>query len=279
MDGEGEFDFPVPDERDTTRHVSAWVQDFSKIIELQLALLQRIADSGLCSDAAPSCNLGTFTKLPTKLPDLNGFKEWQWARSKTETSNGDGQDVLPELSSVPKLSQKPSMPLMAVISEEQVNHPMSHQVSDVLDSTASENLRDLRRSIDESFKKPEVLIFMDGLLNPDWVGKLTWDFIVMFLVLADAMILPFQLTFKENATGSDEFDVTWLWLTTIVFAVDIIATFNTACVAPQQPPGTFETNRLQVAKHYLRGWFTMLGAFSRLVPLRLPTPVVFCCCW
>ncbi|CAE7542245.1 eag [Symbiodinium natans] len=48
----------------------------------------------------------------------------------------------------------------------------------------------------------------------------------MFVVLADALILPFQLAFKnEKQDGFDEF---WFWWTTILFGLDIIANFNTA---------------------------------------------------
>ena len=207
-----------------------------------------------------SCNLSADAQR-----DFRAIRHGHWAYSTSHNGSPgtqlekspSTQELLPDGNQV--ILQK-SMPLMKVISEER----MSLQVSDVFDSTASEQVTNLRRSIDESFKKPQVRICLDGLLNPDWVGKLAWDFFVMFLVLTDAMILPFQLTFKENATGSDQFDNTWLWLTTIVFAIDICATFNTACNAPQQPPGIFETSRVQIAKLYFRGWF--LIDFGSTVP-------------
>ena len=44
----------------------------------------------------------------------------------------------------------------------------------------------------------------------------------MFLVLMDATVLPFQLTFKGNQ-DEDSFDIAWLWITTLVFGVDVAA--------------------------------------------------------
>ena len=264
-DGEGEMDFPVPGEREA-QHVSAWVQEFSNIIELQLGLLHRIAASGLCGDEVSSCNLGT------EIPGALLRAQPQQVPRKSEPGKADLPDLLP--TSNLSFSHKGSMgsqPSMAAISEEKVT--MERLESDVFGSSASEQLRTLRRSLDESFKKEQVQIFVEGLLNPDWIGKLTWDFLVMFLVLMDAMILPFQLTFKENATGSDEFDVAWLWITTVVFASDIIATFNTACIAPQLPPGTFETSRCQIAKQYLRGWFTI--DFGSTIPWAQISEAIF----
>ena len=40
-----------------------------------------------------------------------------------------------------------------------------------------------------SLKRLEML---RGILNPNWTGKMAWDFFVMFLVILDSIILPFQ---------------------------------------------------------------------------------------
>lgn len=110
-----------------------------------------------------------------------------------------------------------------------------------------------------------------GLLNPRWVGKLAWDFGVMFFVLMDAIVLPFQLTFKSNMDNDqmDTFDITWLWTTTLLFATDIILTFNTAVESAEQD-GHFgnrralNLDRCHIAKLYLRGWFVI--DFGSTVP-------------
>ena len=44
----------------------------------------------------------------------------------------------------------------------------------------------------------------------------------MFLVLMDATVLPYQLTFKSNV-DPDDFDAAWLWITTLVFGIDVVA--------------------------------------------------------
>lgn len=43
---------------------------------------------------------------------------------------------------------------------------------------------------------------------------------VMFLVLMDATVLPYQLTFKTNF-DPDDFDAVWLWITTLIFGLDV----------------------------------------------------------
>lgn len=115
-----------------------------------------------------------------------------------------------------------------------------------------------------------------GVLSPHWVGRLLWDFCVMFLVLADAMVLPFQLAFAKqsvkecsgsaflNATDVSEetsFDIAWFWLTSLAFLLDIIINFCTAYEStieePELPPGTLVTNRRKIACNYLRGWFSI----------------------
>jgi hypothetical protein len=44
----------------------------------------------------------------------------------------------------------------------------------------------------------------------------------MFLVLMDATVLPYQLTFKSTF-DPDDFDVGWLWITTLVFGIDVVS--------------------------------------------------------
>ena len=103
-----------------------------------------------------------------------------------------------------------------------------------------------------------------GLLNPHWIGKLVWDFAVMFFVLMDAMVLPFQLTFKSNLQV-DSFDIMWLWITTWIFAIDIVLTFNTAIESGEREgKGKLILDRVAIAKNYVRGWF--LIDFGSAVP-------------
>ncbi|CAK8997638.1 unnamed protein product [Durusdinium trenchii] len=105
-----------------------------------------------------------------------------------------------------------------------------------------------------------------GLINPHWIGKLVWDFGVMFCVLMDAMVLPFQLTFKSNL-GADSFDTVWLWTTTWIFGIDIIFSFNCAIESEDGVHGAKSKlilDRVKIAKSYLRGWFAI--DFGSTVP-------------
>ncbi|CAJ1435061.1 unnamed protein product [Effrenium voratum] len=105
---------------------------------------------------------------------------------------------------------------------------------------------------DEFEDLPEV---ENHLFNPNWTGKMTWDFAVMFLVVTDSIILPFQLSFKHGMP-EDAFDEVWFWITTVVFFTDVLFSFNTAIENPSQP-GTWILSRLRIAKNYLLGWFSI----------------------
>ncbi|CAE7658024.1 eag, partial [Symbiodinium sp. KB8] len=93
------------------------------------------------------------------------------------------------------------------------------------------------------------------LIDPRWGTKLFWDFFVMFVVLADALILPFQLAFKNDK--QDGFDEFWFWWTTILFGIDIIANFNTAIQVDDDGsrPDALIRDRRAIALVYARGWF------------------------
>ncbi|CAE8643172.1 unnamed protein product, partial [Polarella glacialis] len=97
-----------------------------------------------------------------------------------------------------------------------------------------------------------------GVLNPHWVGRLLWDFLVMFLVIMDATVLPFQLAFKGTAPPVS-FDVSWLWLTSMFFSGDIVINFMTAYEAGPKDrgvyPGTLITSKIKIARNYFLTWF------------------------
>lgn len=95
------------------------------------------------------------------------------------------------------------------------------------------------------------------LIDPRWAAKLFWDFFVMFVVLFDALILPFQLAFKNN--NHDEFDEFWFWWTTVLFGVDIIFNFNTAIQVDDDGsrPDALLRDRKTIAIAYVKGWFAI----------------------
>eukprot|EP00930_Biecheleria_cincta_P009310 TRINITY_DN11101_c0_g1_i2.p1 TRINITY_DN11101_c0_g1~~TRINITY_DN11101_c0_g1_i2.p1 ORF type:complete len:625 (+),score=105.17 TRINITY_DN11101_c0_g1_i2:52-1926(+) len=97
-----------------------------------------------------------------------------------------------------------------------------------------------------------------GIINPASSAKLFWDFFVMTCVLLDAVILPFQLSFK-NKGQADTLDFVWFVMTTTIFSMDIIVSFNTAVDRKDNMTGpeTLVKDRKTIAKQYLRGWFAI----------------------
>eukprot|EP00438_Fugacium_kawagutii_P003608 Skav236824 [mRNA] locus=scaffold3481:11930:14252:- [translate_table: standard] len=152
-----------------------------------------------------------------------------------------------------------------------VFHILSNEGAESAHPSRRKELNESDRRLVESVILEREDRFPNGLLNPRWVGKLAWDFGVMFFVLMDAMVLPFQLTFKSNVNSDqmDNFDLVWLWVTTLVFATDIILTFNTAVERAERDRQFGNRNslifdRCRIAKLYLRGWFAI--DFGSAVP-------------
>ncbi|CAK0895861.1 unnamed protein product, partial [Prorocentrum cordatum] len=97
---------------------------------------------------------------------------------------------------------------------------------------------------------------IQGTLNPEWTGRLTWDLCVLLLVTCDSVVLPFQLAaFCEESS----FDVFWLWSTTFFFLCDLVMNFFTAYPAGKRDDhlqeGELVTEKLRIMLNYLRGWF------------------------
>ena len=99
------------------------------------------------------------------------------------------------------------------------------------------------------FRDPSWQVFDKFLLNPNWTSKMAWDFFVMFLVVMDSIILPFQLAFKYGMPD-DGFDEVWFWVTTIVFFTDVGLSFNTA-IENKHNPGHWILSRRRIACLYL----------------------------
>mmetsp|Transcript_100565 Transcript_100565/g.189628 ORF Transcript_100565/g.189628 Transcript_100565/m.189628 type:complete len:792 (+) Transcript_100565:1-2376(+) len=101
---------------------------------------------------------------------------------------------------------------------------------------------------------------VSGVMHPEWNGRLGWDVGVILLVLIDAMVLPFQMAYKDG-DNPDGFDVCWLWLTTGFFGVDFVMNFFTGYMAgkrdPDLQPGKLVTSHVRIARNYLRGWLSI----------------------
>ena len=66
-----------------------------------------------------------------------------------------------------------------------------------------------------------------GHISPHFLFEFRPEIEVMFLVLMDATVLPYQLTFKST-DDPDDFDAAWLWITTLVFGLDVVTRRNTS---------------------------------------------------
>jgi len=93
------------------------------------------------------------------------------------------------------------------------------------------------------------------IIFPGWTSKLVWDLAVMMIVLMDAFVLPFQLSFKRDY-GEDAFDDVWFWVTTLCFTADIIVTFDTGLTVSGDDQEVI-TDHAVIARAYVRGWFSL----------------------
>lgn len=102
---------------------------------------------------------------------------------------------------------------------------------------------------------PEKIV-VGGVLNPNWWGRLMWDLGVISLVISDAMVLPFQLAYKDDGQN-DLFDDVWLWMTTGFFAADILMSFLTAYIGKDMglAQGRLVTPKAKIARNYICSWF------------------------
>jgi len=108
---------------------------------------------------------------------------------------------------------------------------------------------------------------VDGVMNPNWPGRLGWDMGVILLVVIDAMVLPFQFAYKDGSPP-DGFDTIWTVITTTFFTVDICLSFMTAYTAgrkePGVAPGRLVTDKRRIASNYMRTWFCI--DFASTIP-------------
>lgn len=89
------------------------------------------------------------------------------------------------------------------------------------------------------------------LFYPEHKGKVLWDLFMTVILLTSCVLTPLDIAFDEGSDGHAH------WLATlidIIFAIDMLVTFNTV---------TFDKNndmvekRKQIASMYLKGWFTV----------------------
>ena len=65
----------------------------------------------------------------------------------------------------------------------------------------------------------------NGVINPNSEWKTRWDFLIMFLIIYSAIVVPFRICFSAEAEG-----IMWTLevVASFIFIVDVIFNFNTA---------------------------------------------------
>ncbi|KAF4666887.1 Potassium voltage-gated channel sub H member 5 [Perkinsus olseni] len=87
---------------------------------------------------------------------------------------------------------------------------------------------------------------------PDSRFRRTWDLILLFLILYQAVTVPLLLAFPyiHLSGGYKLFED----VVTVFFLLDVLVNF---CTGYQRPNGVIEMGAKEVALHYLKGWFLL----------------------
>lgn len=96
------------------------------------------------------------------------------------------------------------------------------------------------------------VIYELRIIPPDHPRKLKWDVMMALLIIYSVLVVPFRISFGVPATG---FFAIFDWFVDGLFFMDIIITFRTAYIHPEEE--ILIVVPKMIARHYLRGWFTV----------------------
>lgn len=113
------------------------------------------------------------------------------------------------------------------------------------------------RGEDDGDEEKEPFCFV----NPSNPLRIAWDVTSLCIVLADSVIMPFEMAYRSNAPEN-----AWFWIGTTFFFCDIILNFFTGFVAGplEKDHGQLVTSHKRIAKGYLKSWFII--DFASTVP-------------
>ena len=103
------------------------------------------------------------------------------------------------------------------------------------------------------------------MLHPNGYKKTIWNYIMVFLLVYTATVMPFRLAFIKAPIGSD-----WFWVETVIdflFFCDIIVNFFSAFYNSE---GKLVVNRKKIATSYAKSW--MLFDITACIPFHLMSP-------
>jgi potassium voltage-gated channel Eag-related subfamily H protein 1 len=90
-------------------------------------------------------------------------------------------------------------------------------------------------------------------IHPDRAGRVAWDILLVVLLAYVAVAVPLNVCFQQEVSV----DSAQFWIDMVVdvaFVADIVLHFFTG-VWDSHRAGVLETDRAQIARKYLRGWF------------------------
>jgi len=120
---------------------------------------------------------------------------------------------------------------------------------------------DVNQALLDGSMSPRDLFRATGMFHPEASSKMAWDIVMCTIILYSVVTITYQIGFSDAFTGTlamvDHF-------VDIIFALDILVSFNTACV---DRDGRLISDRAAVTRLYLRGWFPI--DFVSTVPIDL----------
>jgi len=175
---------------------------------------------------------------------------------KFASGSGDSGPLMPSIEKPSPLRPCNTLRLGDISSTHDVRHwNKTHKTADsaAADSaTDSTMMMDDVESGDLSDKQWRER-FPSGVLNPQGPVRRWWDKFVVILVVADTIIVPFQLAYLPYHPHTFLM-LTWPWLLTLLFAADMFLSFRTGYTSDSKDgerPGMLITDRAKIAQRYV----------------------------
>ena len=105
----------------------------------------------------------------------------------------------------------------------------------------------------------KVFHFISRVYLPDGFFRVSFDIIAMFLIVWELIQIPILLSFQD--INPDPILDSFSTFITSFFLTDLILNFNTAFYER----GHIVTERYEIFKHYLKGWFSIGNLFFNLL--------------
>lgn len=85
------------------------------------------------------------------------------------------------------------------------------------------------------------------IMHPSCTGRMVWDVLSLFIIIAEAVVVPLAIGFDVQA------DEVWYWFTTVWFMLDLISHFCTGYFKN----GILVMQQRLIARHYMSSYFVI----------------------